>query len=218
MRANYEASLDAVLKHEGGYVNHPKDPGGATNKGVTQAVYDGYRKRNGLRTLSVKSIADHEVGTIYKTQYWDAVRGDDLPSGIDYCTFDFAVNSGPGRSVRFLQEILGVMPDGLVGNITLAAAKDADSKDAINRVCDKRMAFLKGLPTWGTFGKGWTSRVAGVRALALAMAAKPPEKPVEPVSPVPVPEAKKPRVSPVGAFLALLAMAAAAFAAWMGWK
>ncbi|WP_246677573.1 glycosyl hydrolase 108 family protein [Mesorhizobium sp. B2-3-12] len=95
-----------MLAHEGGYSNHPADPGGATMKGVTQRVYDGYRKSKGLSTRSVKGIQTAELNEIYDRQYWDAVKGDLLPAGVDYVVFDGAVNSGPGRSIMWLQQAL----------------------------------------------------------------------------------------------------------------
>ena len=99
-------SLARVLAHEGGYSNHPKDPGGATMKGVTQRVYDGYRKGKGLAVRSVKGITTDELNEIYDRQYWDAVKGDLLPAGVDYVLFDGAVNSWPGRSIMWLQQAL----------------------------------------------------------------------------------------------------------------
>ena len=105
MKANFDKSLALVLVHEGGYVNHPKDPGGATNRGVTQAVYDAYRKTRGKAGQSVKFITDEEVNAIYKFQYWDRVQGDLLPAGLDYAVFDFAVNSGVGRASKYLQAV-----------------------------------------------------------------------------------------------------------------
>ncbi len=169
MKNTFPAALKAVLAHEGGYVNHPKDPGGATNKGVTQAVYDAFRKRSGLPVKSVRSISDYEVATIYRKQYWDAVKGDDLPAGVDYAVFDYAVNSGVSRATEALQKALGVNADGVIGQITLHAAETADRLKIINLICDGRMAFLRRLSTFKTFGKGWTSRVSGVRAKALAL-------------------------------------------------
>lgn len=167
---NLEIALGRVLAHEGGYVNHPADPGGATNRGVTQRVYDAYRKRQGEAPRSVRAITADEVADIYKRQYWDAVKGDDLPSGLDYAVFDYAVNSGPGRAIKDLQRELGVAVDGQIGNVTLAAAKSADVFDLIERLCARRMRFLKSLRHWGTFGKGWTSRVNEVIDGAVAMA------------------------------------------------
>jgi lysozyme family protein len=194
MKANYPAAFEAMQKHEGGYVNHPRDPGGATNRGVIQRVYDGYRERRGLEKRSVKFIEDAEVRDIYRAQYWNAVRGDELPSGIDYCVFDFGVNSGPSRAVKFLQAALEIKQDGLVGEATLAAAARASSRTVIETICRARMSFLRGLPTWKTFGKGWTSRVEGVQRLALRLAAEPSKLPppdTEPDRPPPAPVAPR---------------------------
>lgn len=162
--ANYKPSLSLVLAHEGGYVNHPKDPGGATNQGVTQAVYDAYRKLRGLPLQSVKFITSAEVAEIYMKQYWRLVRGDDLPAGLDYAVFDFAVNSGVSRAIRYLQRLVGVDDDGVIGDFTLAASFDAarrHEEKLIGAYCANRLAFLKSLSTFPTFGKGWTRRVIG---------------------------------------------------------
>ena len=166
--SNFDKALASVLIHEGGYVNHPKDPGGATNFGVTQAVYDAYRKVRGRGQQSVRYISDDEMKAIYKFQYWDQIRGDFLPAGLDYAVFDFAVNSGVGRASKYLQAVLGVPQDGQIGAMTLGAVKSPVS--AINALCDRRMGFLRNLRTFLTFGKGWTRRVQGVRAHALEMA------------------------------------------------
>lgn len=173
MRENLETALKHVLVHEGGFVNHPKDPGGATNRGVTQRVYDAYRDRQGQSRRSVRAITAEEVADIYKRQYWDAIRGDDLPSGLDYAVFDYAVNSGPRRAAQDLQRELGVAVDGLIGNVTLAGVAKADVYDLIDRLCARRMRFLKGLKHWPTFGKGWTRRVTDVAEIAMAMATNP---------------------------------------------
>lgn len=172
MRKSYDTALQAVLEHEGGYVNHPEDPGGATNKGVTQKVYDAWRKRLGLRTRSVKSIEAAEVAEIYRGQYWNAIRGDELPAGVDYAAFDYAVNSGVVRAAQHLQEIAGAKVDGHIGLMTLAAVGKLKASDAVNKLCDRRMRFLRALRTFPTFGKGWTRRVSEVRAAALKSAAK----------------------------------------------
>lgn len=169
--SNFAAALARVLRHEGGYSNHPKDPGGPTYKGVIQRVYDAYRKGKGLKTRSVKLLEDAELQEIYRRQYWDAARGDDLPPGIDYCVFDAAVNSGPVQAAKWLQRALGVADDGQVGAITIAAAKScADTAGVIDDLCDRRLAMLKGLRTWPVFGRGWAARVADVRRDARAMA------------------------------------------------
>lgn len=167
--ANYAQSLAAVLVHEGGYVNDPRDHGGATNKGVTQAVYDDFLAKHGLPHQSVKAITSGEIGQIYRGGYWNAVRGDDLPSGLDYAMFDFAVNSGVNRASRYLQSCLGVTTDGHIGPVTLGAIHNVTA--TIAALCDKRLAFLRSLQTFDHFGKGWTARVNDVAAKAKGMAA-----------------------------------------------
>lgn len=169
MTANFPAALKLVLVHEGGYINHPEDPGGATQKGVTQAVYDAYRTRKGLAKKPVRNIANAELEAIYKTNYWDKIDADEMPPGVGYCLFDYAVNSGAGRAAKDLQRALGVKVDGIVGANTLAMLNAADDAKLINDVCDRRLRFLKSLRTWKTFGKGWGRRVAGVRSAALSM-------------------------------------------------
>ena len=173
---NFAQSLKLVLAHEGGYSNHPKDPGGATMNGVTQRVYDAYRASKGLTKRSVKELTVAEREAIYRRQYWDAIQGDDLPSGIDYVVFDGAVNSGPKQSIKWLQRALGSSYtgpiDGVLGMGTLAALDGVQNHDAlIDRICDRRLAFLKALKTWPTFKGGWSSRVNGVRTAAKAMEA-----------------------------------------------
>lgn len=162
MRSNFEPSLKWLGLSEGGYVNDPDDPGGATNRGVTQATYDAFRKRNGVATQSVRRITDEEVRQIYRRQYWDRVQGDELPSGVDYAVFDFAVNSGVSRAAKHLQAIVRVGQDGIIGEITLAAvAAHPDKARLIIDLCASRMRFLRGLSTWWKFGRGWTRRVEG---------------------------------------------------------
>lgn len=156
--------LPLVLAHEGGYVNHPKDPGGATNKGITQAVYDSYRRNRGASLQSVKSITRAEIHDIYKRQYWDMCNADELPAGLDYAVFDYAVNSGTNRAVKDLQRTVGAKVDGQVGEETIRKcneAANADERKLIADLCDRRMRFLRSLKTWSTFGRGWTRRVVG---------------------------------------------------------
>lgn len=169
MKENYQNCLNLVLIHEGGFVNDPRDNGGATNKGVTQAVYDAWRVSHGLEARSVKFINDAELGGIYGLNYWARIRGDDLPAGVDYAVFDFAVNSGVNRASRYLQMVIGVAADGKIGPATIAAIRNPLA--AIGALCDKRLAFLRGLDDFDHFGKGWTSRVNDVAAKAKGMAA-----------------------------------------------
>lgn len=161
MRDNFDITTKWLLVHEGGYINHPKDPGGATNRGVTQRTYDGYRVRKGLSKRSVREVKEAEVLEIYKSQYWDAIYGDTLPSGLDYAVYDFAVNSGSSRAIKFLQQILGVRADGVIGNITLAAIHEHEVQKLIFELCSRRFSWMKTLKTFSTFGKGWTRRVMG---------------------------------------------------------
>ena len=187
MKENFRQSLLHVLKHEGGYVNHPRDPGGATNKGVIQRTYNGYLRRKGRTLQSVRFITDGEVADIYKTQYWDAVSGDELPSGVDYCIFDGAVNSGPSRSIKWLQRAIGAGADGVIGNETLGKILTVAPKTIINRVCDDRLGFMqrikdkKGRRAWLTFGRGWSRRVKGVRTTSLEWADEVPAPEPQPV-------------------------------------
>lgn len=185
MQSNFDRSLSAVLKHEGGYVDHPKDPGGATNKGITLTTFRRYVKRDATKA-DLKKITVEQASVVYRRQYWDAVLGAELPSGLDYAVFDFGVNSGPARAVRELQKIVGAKADGLVGPQTLSAVRAAKLDELIDDLCARRFAYVKSLKTWPTFGKGWTSRIAGVRKLALEMAsAQPVAVPDEPTQPEP---------------------------------
>jgi lysozyme family protein len=207
--------LKLVLAHEGGYVDHPKDPGGATNKGITIATFRRYVKRDGTKD-DLRRISDADVARIYKRHYWDAVRGDDLPDGLDYATFDFAVNSGTGRAPKYLQRVLGVAQDGVIGPATLKAAHAANVPFAIDQLCDDRMAFLRSLKTFSTFGRGWTSRVSGVRIEAQRMAKQPadPPKPVPAPEPTPAPQpAPTANPEPKRALPAILAIGIALIAA-----
>lgn len=165
--ATYRPGLALVLAHEGGFSNHPADPGGATMKGVTQRVYDAYRRTKGLPLRSVRFIEPAELDAIYRQQYWNLVRGDDMPAGLDYALFDFAVNSGVKRANQFLQRGLGFVGedvDGILGFRTMARVYDAAKKDEellVTKLCEDRLKFVRGLSTFPTFGKGWTRRIMG---------------------------------------------------------
>ena len=177
MDRNFKRALALVLKHEGGFVDHPKDPGGATNKGVTIGTFRAYVKPNGT-VADLKKITDAQVATVYRRHYWDAVAGAELPDGVDYAVFDFAVNSGPARAAKTLQKVVGSPQDGKVGPATLKATRTLMPATVIHELCDDRMVFLRRLKTWATFGKGWTRRVTEVRSEALKLAAQPtPENP-----------------------------------------
>jgi lysozyme family protein len=179
VRANFETALSAVLAHEGGYVDHPDDPGGATNMGVTHATLADWRGALVTRA-EVRALTRAEAAAIYEARYWHAVRADELPGGLDLALFDFAVNSGPVRAIRSLQAVLGVAVDGRIGPITLAAIAVRDASALVGAMSAARLAFLTRLSTFPVFGRGWTRRVEAVRTAALKLAAAPPAKPLNP--------------------------------------
>lgn len=168
MQSNFNTALQHVLKHEGGFVNHPKDPGGMTNLGVTARTWEDWIGHKPSEK-EMRELTSSKVAPLYKRKFWDAIKGDDLPSGVDYCVFDCAVNSGPGRAAKILQEVVGVKPDGGIGPITLAAVKAVDPVVLISKYADKRLEFWQSLPTFDTFGKGWTRRGNEVKEAALKM-------------------------------------------------
>jgi lysozyme family protein len=170
MQSNFETCLKLMLAHEGGYVNHPQDPGGMTNLGVTKRVWEEWVGHE-VDEKQMRALTPETVAPLYKRKYWDAVRADDLVAGVDYAVFDVAVNSGPGRAIKFLQSSVGVTVDGGFGPATLAAVKKAeeDSARLIELYCAKRLEFLQSLKTFETFGKGWSRRVAEVKEKALKM-------------------------------------------------
>jgi lysozyme family protein len=157
---NFDAALQLVLKHEGGYVNHPEDPGGETNMGITVAV-----ARAAGYTGPMVSLPMDVVRQIYLDRYWKVVQADDLPPAARYAVFDAAVNSGPRQAVVWLQRALGVADDGVIGPRTLAAANAANPEVLRARMVAQRLRFLTGLRTFGTFGAGWVRRCADILAM-----------------------------------------------------
>lgn len=183
--ANFDKSLTEVLRYEGGYVDHPRDPGGATNKGITRKTLARWRRVTpwwNLPKADVKALGHGEAGNIYKRLYWDVVRGNALPGGLDLALFDFAVNSGPATAVKTLQRILKVRRDGALGPITLGAARAYVRKNGapmlIDTVCTGRMRFLRALSTFSTFGRGWARRLKSLRKAALTLAKANPDTPI----------------------------------------
>ncbi len=192
MDRNFQRALKLVLKHEGGWSDHPKDPGGATMKGVTLANFRRYVKADANKD-DLRKITDEQIATVYRRFYWDAIAGAELPGGVDYAVFDFAVNSGPARAAKYLQKIVGAKVDGRVGPATIAATKNMMRATIIHDLCDARMGYLQGLKKlWPTFKNGWTIRVADVRGEALALAALPDKQPPVKIE-IPV-EVEKPTV------------------------
>ncbi len=159
---NFPAVMAEVFRHEGGYVNDRRDPGGETKFGISKRSYP---------AEDILNLTKARAAEIYRQDFWLRISGDHLPAGMDLVTMDPAVNSGLSRGVRWLQQALGVKADGVMGSITLRAAQNApEPAGVISRACALRMGFLRGLRTWGAFGKGWSRRVASVEAVACAMA------------------------------------------------
>jgi lysozyme family protein len=152
----FEQAFELLVGHEGGYSNHPSDPGAETMWGVTRkvALQEGYAG-------SMRMLPRETAKAIYKKRYWDAVRADELPESLRYPMFDAAVNSGVSQAVKWLQRAVDVADDGILGPMTLAAAKQA-GKDAAVRMVATRLDFMTSLPTWGAFGRGWARRIASV--------------------------------------------------------
>jgi lysozyme family protein len=170
MMRNFAEALKHTLIEEGGFSDHPADPGGATMKGITLNTYREYKRNTHLTPEDLKAIPQDEVEEIYKKRYWNACQCDVLPAGLDVCVFDTAVNSGPGRAAKFLQECLGVTPDGAIGAGTIAALGKADPKLLVLDYINKRQSYLESLKTFPIFGKGWTARVSRLKDLALKIA------------------------------------------------
>ena len=152
---NFDQAFERLLGHEGGYVDHPADPGGATRYGITERV----ARSNGY-TGHMRDFPLALAKQIYRASYWDAVRADDCPPALRFDLFDAAVNSGPVQAVKWMQRAVGVVDDGKIGPKTLLALKIADGPVSAARFNGHRLAFMASLPTWGSFGKGWARRIA----------------------------------------------------------
>ena len=164
--------LKIVLKHEGGYVNHPKDPGGRTNLGVTQRVWEAWVRRK-VTEAEMRGLTREMVAPLYRKNYWDRVRAPELPPGLDLHVFDFGVNAGPARAIRYLQMMVGANPDGKFGPLTMRALSNYldqyGTPAAIRRYGDLREQYYRQLRTFPTFGRGWLRRNREVTAAALEM-------------------------------------------------
>lgn len=165
MRETLTTALDLMFGHEGGYVNNPKDPGGATKYGITHRTLAAHRGVVSVTPAQVKALSKEEATEIYRRSYWVQSGGDLLPVGIDYMAFDYGVNSGPAQAIKSLQRIIGVTADGIVGGQTVAAVK-AYKGDLIAAYAAERLRFMKSLKTWATFGRGWQKRVSEVELQA----------------------------------------------------
>ena len=172
MKENYQNCLDIILHHDGGYVNHPEDPGGMTNLGVTKRVYEdwvGYA----VSEHTMQNLTKEDVAPIYEKNYWGRLKCDDIPSGLDLCVFDFGVNAGTGRSAKYLQRMIGTVADGGIGPNTLRALDEYVSLHGLNETIENyqanRQRYYEKLKTFKTFGRGWTRRVNETTQSALKM-------------------------------------------------
>jgi len=164
--SRFNQCLSVVLHHEGGFVNHPKDPGGITNLGITKKTWEAWIGRPATEE-DMRKLTPAMVGPLYEQRYWKASGADKLPPGVDLSVFDFAVNAGPKRAIRTLQECLRTTPDGIIGPATLGAAGQANAASVIREYAVRRLSFYRTLPTFDTFGRGWTRRVKEVEAASL---------------------------------------------------
>ena len=157
MKNNFDKCLHMLLEHEGGYVNNVHDKGGMTNLGVTKRVYDKWIGRESTEQ-EMRDLTPDDVAPIYKKNYWDRVKADQLPSGLDWACFDWAVNSGSGRPAKAVQRAVGATQDGAIGNQTLGLIAEKDPKFIIDYVYTVRQAFYESLDDYKHFGRGWSRR------------------------------------------------------------
>jgi len=169
MKSNFDKCLAMLLEHEGGYVNSKHDRGGMTNLGVTKRVYDEWIGRESTEQ-EMRDLTPDDVAPIYKKNYWDRVKGDQLPSGVDWCAFDWAVNSGSGRPAKAIQRAVGATQDGAIGNQTLGLVSEKDPEFIIDYVYTVRQAFYESLDDFKHFGRGWSRRNTETLHQAMKMA------------------------------------------------
>ena len=170
--SNFDKCLQIILHHEGGYVNHPEDPGGMTNLGVTKRVYEdwvGYA----VSEHTMQNLTEEDVAPIYKKNYWDRIKGDILPEGLNLCVFDFGVNAGTGRAAKYLQTMIGTVVDGGIGPMTIRALDEHVSliglQETIEQYQENRQKYYEKLKHFKTFGRGWTRRVNETTEAALKL-------------------------------------------------
>lgn len=212
-QASYGLALDRLLKDEGGYSDHPSDPGGPTNFGIT--IVDARRYWKGNATADdMRALPQSVARKIYRERYWNVLRCDELPAGVDYAVFDYGVNSGVGRAGKVLRRVLGMSDSSsLVTDDVIVAASQANASDLVASICAERLAFLRALKTFPVFGRGWTTRVNGVRNTALAMAGALSAQPAPQPSEASPGKAVVPATSPAAQASAGAVVAAGAMAA-----
>jgi Glycosyl hydrolase 108/Predicted Peptidoglycan domain len=168
--SRFDLCLEVVLNKEGGFSDHREDPGGPTMMGITQKTLAAWRGEP-VTADDVRALTREEACEIYRANYWNAMKCDELPRGIDLMVFDFGVNAGPATSVKMLQRSVGSKPDGAVGDFTLRAVRATEPRALLEALARARLDFYRKLDTWETFGRGWENRVNEVRRQALLMVA-----------------------------------------------
>jgi lysozyme family protein len=168
----FDTCLAFTLREEGGYVDDPADPGGATNMGITLATYREWSDNSDLGAAQVQDMTQRTARAIYRSSYWNPLRADALPAGIDLSVFDMGVNSGIWRSARLLQRAIGFTGDevdGCIGPETLGAAAKCDARSIVDDLAQRQAAFYRSLDDFDTFGEGWLNRTRARQRAALAM-------------------------------------------------
>jgi lysozyme family protein len=183
MQSTYETAITQVFKDEGGYTNDPHDPGGPTNDGITLEDARLYWKPDATAD-DVKNMPKSVAEEIYVKHYATPLQYNSLPAGVDYAVLDFGINSGIHRSAQFLQRIVGTPQDGVIGPITIHATSALNSGKVIDELYDARLSFLKSLPTWPHFGRGWLSRCTNGRVLAHQLTNLGSAKAIPPTTPI----------------------------------
>jgi lysozyme family protein len=166
MASNFQECLDLVLKSEGGWVNHPSDPGGETNLGVTKAVWEEFV---GHPVKTMKDLTKDDVAPMYALKYWRPCYCEVLPRGLDFVVFSMGVNAGPGRSIKLLQQSIGCLPDGVIGPKTRELISSSNGATLIAKFSETRREYYNSLKTFPIFGKGWLARVDREEQEALDM-------------------------------------------------
>jgi lysozyme family protein len=166
--ANYPRCLANTLREEGGWSNHPSDPGGPTMRGIIQREYTKYRASKGLPNRNVRYIGEAELQDIYAGNYWRPMLGDQWPKGPDQIVFDIAVNSGTGRAPQIMRAAMG-NPTGGVATLARLATRSRDQIGIVKRACARRERFYRGLRTFRTFGRGWLRRNSRMEAIGVKM-------------------------------------------------
>ena len=171
MNTNWDACFERLIKNEGGFSDHPLDPGGMTNLGVTKRVWENW-VGHPVTEQEMRDLTPEKVAPLYQDLYWSRIKGDNLPTGVDYCVFDASVNSGTFRAAKWLQSTIGAKQDGVIGNLTINLASLTNPQMTIDKFCATRLEFLKSLSNWPSFGNGWERRIHEVQETANQMCKK----------------------------------------------